>query len=84
MHISVDLGDIRRLTKYISPSDIEKTRLKNFKPEVIDDGNLLCDRFFKQEELFDHEIDKVGYEYRLYDIEDLPAKHNGEIERDIT
>ena len=84
MHIDVDLKTVRKLTRYISPKEIEKARYEKFNTPKINDGNLLCDKFFKKEELFNKMSDEIDYGYRSYGIDDLPVYYNGIREHDIT
>lgn len=59
------------LNEYISPRAIEKMRYKKFNAPQINDGNLLCDDFFRQEELFDNKNDIVDYWDSRYGIDDI-------------
>lgn len=62
---------VKELTKYISPSEIEKARFKRFNAQKIDDGNIVCDEFFRTNELFDRKIDEIKTAQQ-YGIDDLP------------
>ena len=60
-----------KLTKYISPASIERARFQKFNAPIINDGNLLCDKFFRTSELFDRKNDEIK-SFCSYGIDDLP------------
>ena len=84
MHIDVSHNTIRKLTEYISPKEIEKIRYERYNTHKINNGNLVCDKFFRMNEGFNRNSDSVNAGYRSYGTDDLPIYYNGEIERDIT
>ena len=63
---------VEELTKYIRPQEIEKARFKNFNTPTINDGNLLCDEFFRTEELFNKKNDVMS-SFHPYSIDDIPV-----------
>lgn len=63
---------VNKLTKYISPKSIEKARFEKFNTPIINDGNLLCDKFFRTSELFDKKNDIVQ-SFQPYSIDELPV-----------
>lgn len=63
---------VKELNRYISLSDIEKARFKKFNSPKIDDGNVLCDEFFRTEELFSRKTDWIR-SIQSYGIDDLPV-----------
>jgi hypothetical protein len=69
--ISTDIKAIRRLTKYISPANIEKARYKNFNAPKITETPVLCDEFFRTEELFNRKTD-ILESFHPYSVDDLP------------
>ena len=70
-----DIKLVRELTKYISPKEIEKARFKRYNMPKFNDGNLLCDEFFRTEELFDKKIDRASA-FNPYSVDDIPAIKN--------
>ncbi len=70
--ISVNPQTIDKLTKYITPSSIEKARHQKFNAPKIKDTNLRCDKFFRTEELFDKKTDVVTPQNK-YSIDDIPV-----------
>ena len=67
-----DLKIVRNLTKYISPAEIEHLRYKKYNAPIINDGNLLCDEFFRTEEVFNRKSDEIK-SFQPYSIDDLPV-----------
>lgn len=63
---------VEELTKYISPASIERARFKKFNEPVINDGNLLCDEFFRTGEQFSRKTDEIK-SLQSYGIDDLPV-----------
>ena len=61
-----------KLTKYISPASIEKARFQKYNAPKINDGNLLCDKFFRTSELFDRDVDEIK-DFCPYGVDDLPV-----------
>ncbi len=59
------------LTKYISPKHIEQARFERYNMPKINDGNLLCDEFFRTTELFNRKADEIK-SFQPYGIDDLP------------
>ena len=72
--------------KYIKR--LSRVEFKNFNKKLkIDerDGSLNCDKFFRQDELFQKHTDVMDEGYRTYSINDIPAKdYNNPAQRDIT
>lgn len=63
---------VNELTRYIRPAEIEHARYKKFNAPIINDGNLLCDEFFRTGELFDKKSD-IPQSFYPYSIEDIRA-----------
>lgn len=66
-----NLKVVEELTRYISPASIEKARFQKFNAPIVDDGNLVCDKFFRMDELFNKREDIVQ-SFHPYSIDDVP------------
>ena len=69
--ISTDLKTVKKLTKYISPENIEKIRYKKYNVSKIKETPVLCDEFFRTNELFNRRTD-ITESFHPYSVDDLP------------
>ncbi len=71
--------------KYIK--QLSKGEYRQFRKKLkIDerDGSLTCDKFFRQDELFAKNTDKINDGYKTYGIDDIPVKdYSDMVARDI-
>ena len=78
-----NIRTVKELTRYISPLEIERARFKKFNSPIINDGNIVCDEFFRVEELFDRKRD-ILTPLTTYSIDDVPViDHTSLLARDI-
>lgn len=62
---------IKELTRYIRPKEIEAARFKQYCQPIIDDGNIVCDEFFRTKELYNPAKDFAPV--ANYSIDDIPV-----------
>ena len=80
--MSIKIGPLNKgktVMRYIEKS---KSKISNFYKRLKtcqNDTNIACDKFFRQDELYDKEKDIIHSGYRKYSIEDIPADESSTV-----